>query len=78
MFLLVSVGLLGVFAVWNQQNWTLRQEQRFDSGQYPGKLAILFENGNISPRVSLALYRRGIIVSPNYVLVGQDLSLIHI
>ena len=72
LFLLVSVGLLGVFAVWNQQNWTLRQEQRFDSGQYPGKLAILFENGNISPRVSLALYRRGISVRPNYVLVGQD------
>ena len=72
LFFLISLGLLFLFALWNQQSWTLRQKQRFDNGQYPGKLGILFENGNVSPRVSLALYRRGISARPKYVVVGND------
>lgn len=70
-FLLLTGSLLVTFAVWNQQNWSLRQKQRFDAGAFPGKLAILFENGNISPSISMALYRMGISVRPNYVVVGK-------
>ena len=72
LFFVTSLGLLLIFALWNQQNWSLRQKQRFDSGEYPAKLALFFENGNISPMISLALYRMGISVRPKYVVVGND------
>lgn len=71
LFLLLALGMLAAFAFWNQQQWTAQQKKRFSAAGYAQKLSILFENGHISPRASLAFYRRGISVQPRYAVVGK-------
>lgn len=72
LFLVISLGLLSLYASWNTQHWTKRQEFRFANGNLADRVQLLFENGNISPAISHQLYRRGISTRPNYVVVGQD------
>lgn len=72
LFLALSLGLLAAFAAWNQGNWTPRQSKRFAAASLEEKIALLFENGNISPEISRLFYRIGISVRPRYVVVGKE------
>jgi hypothetical protein len=72
LFLLCVAALLGAVATWNQANWTPRQKERTTREDVAGRLDLLFENGNISPRVSMWLYEHGISTRPRYSLVGRD------
>jgi hypothetical protein len=59
-------------AAWNQAHWTPRQKERATREDLAGRLDLMFENGNISPRVSMWLFEHGISTRPRYSLVGRD------
>ncbi|MFV8818719.1 alginate O-acetyltransferase AlgX-related protein [Haliea sp. E17] len=68
----IVIGLLATYAAWNLQQWTEEQARRFARGGTAERLHLLFENGHISERVALALYRSGISVQPRFALVGRE------
>lgn len=72
LFLAISLGLLASFGAWNAEQWTDRQNARYDGANPLGKLRVIFENGNISPAIAERFYRWGISLRPLYVVVGQD------
>ncbi len=58
LFLLCVAILLSAVAAWNQAHWTPRQKERATREDLAGRLDLMFENGNISPRVNVAVQTR--------------------